>query len=247
MEMLDVRGVEGEMVAAPGGYGLVMVTLDGPEAPVVAEETIVAFKVAYGKGLVPCTLQWGLVDVGGTENGVAIKGPDGKVTAGEREWKQVQDFALACIEAKGKVAGLQEPEPTVSGAGDGLRVISKTEALREGLPRYFTGKPCSHGHVAEKLTRNSHCVECEAERGTPKTAARRKEYREGLRADPVRWARHQEKRKAYLRDTRAHIERVVKAARQAGKVPEAYRDWSTRETYAYLRAMKLVRSATGQL
>lgn len=39
-------------------------------------------------------------------------------------------------------------------------VISRQEALDQGLPTYFTGKPCKHGHVAERRTANKTCVEC---------------------------------------------------------------------------------------
>lgn len=34
------------------------------------------------------------------------------------------------------------------------------EASRLQVVLYFTGKPCRHGHVAERLTWNGNCVEC---------------------------------------------------------------------------------------
>lgn len=36
---------------------------------------------------------------------------------------------------------------------------TRAEALALGLPRYFTGKPCKHGHVAERLAAGA-CSEC---------------------------------------------------------------------------------------
>ena len=39
-------------------------------------------------------------------------------------------------------------------------VISKKEAKSQGLIRYFTGKPCSRGHIAERLVSNWMCVSC---------------------------------------------------------------------------------------
>jgi 5-methylcytosine-specific restriction endonuclease McrA len=41
----------------------------------------------------------------------------------------------------------------------------KARAIREearamGLPRYFTGQPCRHGHVAERSVSNAGCVAC---------------------------------------------------------------------------------------
>ena len=42
-----------------------------------------------------------------------------------------------------------------------MQVISRTEAKAKGLRFYFTGKPCKHGHVAERQVFNATCVECE--------------------------------------------------------------------------------------
>lgn len=42
-------------------------------------------------------------------------------------------------------------------------VISRAEAKKQGLPRYFTGKPCKHGHVSERATHNGLCLECKRE------------------------------------------------------------------------------------
>jgi 5-methylcytosine-specific restriction endonuclease McrA len=47
---------------------------------------------------------------------------------------------------------------------DGPReIISRQEARALGLKRYFTGKPCKHGHVAERYTSIGNCVECQAQ------------------------------------------------------------------------------------
>ena len=50
--------------------------------------------------------------------------------------------------------------------------ISAAEARRQGLNRYFTGKPCKHGHVALRRTQDSTCMDCIREW---KRAARAKE------------------------------------------------------------------------
>ena len=41
---------------------------------------------------------------------------------------------------------------------------SRKQALEKGATRYFTGKECARGHVAERHTTNSTCVECSADR-----------------------------------------------------------------------------------
>lgn len=45
-----------------------------------------------------------------------------------------------------------------------MKLISKAEAKAQGLPRYFTGKPCARGHVAERKTASDACHECTLER-----------------------------------------------------------------------------------
>ena len=42
-----------------------------------------------------------------------------------------------------------------------MEVISRADAKAAGLKRYFTGAPCKHGHVVERLVGNCSCVECE--------------------------------------------------------------------------------------
>ena len=39
-------------------------------------------------------------------------------------------------------------------------IVTLKEARERGLPRYFTGKRCTHGHVAERYTNNSLCCQC---------------------------------------------------------------------------------------
>lgn len=41
-----------------------------------------------------------------------------------------------------------------------MQIITRKEAKEKGLKRYFTGKPCKHGHVAERVTSQAVCLEC---------------------------------------------------------------------------------------
>lgn len=43
-------------------------------------------------------------------------------------------------------------------------MISKSEAKRKGLSKYFTGKICKRGHLSERYTSNSDCVACSIDR-----------------------------------------------------------------------------------
>jgi 5-methylcytosine-specific restriction endonuclease McrA len=44
---------------------------------------------------------------------------------------------------------------------DGV-VITRADALASGLTRFFTGKPCKHGHLSERTSVNGGCIACNA-------------------------------------------------------------------------------------
>jgi len=48
-------------------------------------------------------------------------------------------------------------------------IIGRDEARALGLKRFFSGKPCKHGHVAERGVSNPGCMEC--------SRGRRREWR----------------------------------------------------------------------
>ncbi|NMZ77494.1 hypothetical protein HBO32_30830 [Pseudomonas nitroreducens] len=56
-----------------------------------------------------------------------------------------------------------------------MKLISREEAIAQGLPRYFTGEPCQRGHVADRKTRDGRChacvLEAQRERRRAKVAA----------------------------------------------------------------------------
>jgi hypothetical protein len=41
-----------------------------------------------------------------------------------------------------------------------LTTITRDEAHAKGLKRYFDGKPCKHGHIAERYVANAGCIMC---------------------------------------------------------------------------------------
>lgn len=44
-----------------------------------------------------------------------------------------------------------------------MSIITRLQASEQGLARYFTGKPCRRGHVAQRVTQTRKCVACERE------------------------------------------------------------------------------------
>lgn len=43
-----------------------------------------------------------------------------------------------------------------------MKIVTRQEAIEQGLLRYFTGKPCLHGHVCERYCNSGGCFECGA-------------------------------------------------------------------------------------
>ena len=41
-----------------------------------------------------------------------------------------------------------------------MNLVSYKQAIAQGLSRYFTGKPCKHGHIAERRVSGRCCVVC---------------------------------------------------------------------------------------
>lgn len=41
-----------------------------------------------------------------------------------------------------------------------MNVISRRDASRVGSKKFFTGKPCLHGHVSERYVTTGACIEC---------------------------------------------------------------------------------------
>ena len=46
-----------------------------------------------------------------------------------------------------------------------MDIIDRKQAMKEGLTYYFTGTPCSKGHVSQRLVLNRSCQECRREQG----------------------------------------------------------------------------------
>ena len=69
-----------------------------------------------------------------------------------------------------------------------MQIITRQEAIAQGLKRYFTGKPCKHGHIVERQCSSGACFACAAARdkaryaaNPEKKTAQNKAYREANR------------------------------------------------------------------
>lgn len=109
-----------------------------------------------------------------------------------------------------------------------MDLTSRKCALREGLKRYFTGKPCKHGHIAERWTRGGHCRECVRERQRLYYAANLEKVREQQRL--YRAASPEKIQERQRRWYSTNSEKVNAASRKwaqanAEKVRENARHW----------------------
>lgn len=75
-----------------------------------------------------------------------------------------------------------------------MKSISCKAAKAAGLKRYFTGKPCPKGHVAERYVGCRKCIECHCARSTASYAKNREKVCARSAADR---AKNPEKYRAY--------------------------------------------------
>lgn len=104
-----------------------------------------------------------------------------------------------------------------------MDVIRAKDAKAAGLTRYFTGKPCAKGHVAERMISNRRCIVCLKELSATYVEYRREQVRKWAKRHPERKkasdARYQqmnfERLSKYWREyTKANAERVRERMRR---------------------------------
>ena len=54
--------------------------------------------------------------------------------------------------------------------------LSLRDARAQGLKRFFTGKPCKQGHIAERFTSSNTCIQCSQERAAKTKRDNRERY-----------------------------------------------------------------------
>ena len=79
-------------------------------------------------------------------------------------------------------------------------IVTLNQARQDGLKRYFTGKPCSNGHISERNVADQKCMMCASARARARRAADPKKFSEQRKA---RHAANPEKRREQQRRHRA--------------------------------------------
>lgn len=104
-------------------------------------------------------------------------------------------------------------------------VISRQDAIRLGLDRYFTGLPCAHGHISCRYCISRACVSCGREysrRSTAKHPDRHTKYarenKDKIRIKNAKWRLdHPNYTQASASWRLEHKERVAELIREWGK------------------------------
>ncbi len=87
-------------------------------------------------------------------------------------------------------------------------LITRAEAKAQGRARYFTGKPCKRGHVAERYVSIATCVECNSEAGRKRLATNPEYSRKHYAANRERY--QEVRRKYYAANSEEHKARAAK-------------------------------------
>jgi 5-methylcytosine-specific restriction endonuclease McrA len=134
-------------------------------------------------------------------------------------------------------------------------VITRADALAAGLTRFFTGKPCKHGHLSERTSVNGGCIACNAITAlalyhdeTPEQRAERNErtkawkdaHREQVRAEGRAYSQaHREQANAWKAANREKINAAERESRL--RDPETHKARTAR--YLATDKAKAVRKA----
>lgn len=118
-----------------------------------------------------------------------------------------------------------------------MEVILRAAAIAVGARRYFTGKPCKYGHIAERHIGGGNCIECAAKQiVTQKTKDAAREYRKknfvSIKAKRDKWNRDNKEKLAeyksqWRRDNAAKLQVQAREyrAKNAVRLQIVYAEW----------------------
>lgn len=65
-------------------------------------------------------------------------------------------------------------------------ILTRQDALAIGYIRYYTGKPCKHGHDSERYTNSRTCIECNRLNWERTSKERRQKYWQNYYTEEVK-------------------------------------------------------------
>lgn len=105
--------------------------------------------------------------------------------------------------------------------------LSRQEAMRLGISRYFTGEPCVRGHICERNVSSKKCLQCMAEKAAKKRARDPEKAKESNKRN---YEKHKEQRLIYMREYRKNnvdrlrVKRAEKYKDMGDKIREKNRE-----------------------
>lgn len=97
------------------------------------------------------------------------------------------------------------------------------EALEKGTVRYFTGRPCKHGHIAPRFTSSKNCEKCVQIRNRRRTRNNYwadygdESYKEKKRQNTRKWHEQNKFQKVYNDRKRKEVLKRASVATEKGK------------------------------
>ena len=116
----------------------------------------------------------------------------------------------------------QQAQDSAAAIAESVTIVSRKEAKEKSLNRYFTGKPCKHGHICERFI-NGDCSKCvDVLRSRKDQKDRAAKYRSSNREDLCskqkgRYYKNHEQSKDKAKDYRNNNKDVIKNWRVKNK------------------------------
>lgn len=79
-------------------------------------------------------------------------------------------------------------------------LITKNEALEKGLIYYFTGKPCKHGHISERLVKGGSCRICKNNHAEKYRKENALQVKESIKRSQKKNYSTEKRRESYIRN-----------------------------------------------
>jgi len=95
-----------------------------------------------------------------------------------------------------------------------MEIITRKDAIAQGLKHYFTSKPCKNGHIAPRFVSNSRCSICLREYKTKWRQGNKEKTKAQYKRDNAK--RHDKEYKESQNTLKTEIEKAKKEALQKG-------------------------------
>jgi 5-methylcytosine-specific restriction endonuclease McrA len=125
-----------------------------------------------------------------------------------------------------------------------MDVISRDEAIQQGLKYYFTGAPCKHGHISKRIVSSHACHECRRE------MLERKAQEKGVTRRPKTEEERRQRRNAALKKYRDSHPEKIKESQKIFRLsnPERSKEiknaWTKKQSKEYFRLKSHKRRAS---